>query len=618
MVGRARVAEVRPHAPVGEGAAKLVVGLQRQLINALVEGQPLLQILVGPLNASEFAGMLDSPYDWRSLCIAAKGMLHLGSGQSSPKQRAVDGFKSQLGNWGANEVASWAAKPNPDVDRVFFALRMKGFGKLRQHGLGPCNREALWCEGACSALAAMIPLEHDPFLRMIAAIDDRFARIVDLGGLEAVLTAMEQFPDAVAVQEQGCRVLAALAEAVQIPDKAEQTCVVAILSAMDCHPGSVLLQEMGCRAVSHLDVEQCFVPAGGIRAILRAMKNHPNAASVQAEACEALASLVRLQYGRCKNCMEHCKQIRLLGGLQVIFEAMQKHSEEPKVQQYACIAICSMLEIDAGGLQFAVAGGVVAIVRTIERYRRAFALEPVLAWAMQVLQFWSVGDEAIDKLSDNDVQIVLDALGEHPEPSVGEHAARTLGNLSRARRWSKFIVQRGGFGLIVKTMEAHEFRESLQEGGCFALGRLVKEEPSNFMRGARVILKAMGNHIGSVELQLHSLMFMESSMNRAGGVAVIGALGGCEAVLKAMQEHAECSQLQVQALRALRALIEHDENKCKLAALSSLTDTLMEAMEDHHKVEEVRELGRHILRTLSASSEARVHSVTLRALSLFL
>jgi len=606
--------------------------VQCYLASAFSAGRPLLETLAGPFNSNGPMGLLDSPYDWRSLLLTSRSFCHLGSWSCTPLRRSIDHFKLELGAWGAKEVNMHAAMAKPDVDRIFFALRMRGFGKRRKHGLMHKGPAASDCELACSALAAILPWEKDFFLRSCRSWTRKTYedRIAELGGVDAVLLAMEDFPDVLPVQEQGCHILANLANEYCIQEGDLGRCLLAILSAMEVHTGSVKLQESGCRAVGSLEIsnEQMLVPCGGIRTILRAMKDHPGAACLQREACGTLNSMITNHKGHADNT---CVQIAALGGGHLILEAVRIHQDDKDLLFDACTVLAVMLKttilsghvhhavkeanLTLDGLSFASIGGVERMVSILSGPR--LVCSGAQGAACRVLRYYSEFDEAIDGFTDANVHSVIDAIGRNLEyGSMCKHGCRTLGNLSRSCQWSDFIVQNGGFEVIAKAMEEHPQERSVQEAGCSALSILIRHEPSTILRVTRVVLRAMAEHPDAINVQMHGLAFMRSSSENSEAATRIGALAGCDAILTAMARHTGDARLQIEGLRVLKALVMHDPNKIRLARLCP-TETLIICIETHLHEREVQELGRQVLQILGSCREARMHDLGLRAISLF-
>jgi len=87
----------------------------------------------------------------------------------------------------------------------------------------------------------------------------------------------------------------------------------------------------------------------------------------------------------------------------------------------------------------------------------------------------------------------------------------------------------------------------------------------------------------------------------------IANLGGIQAILKVMKEHAAEAKVQEQACRALNTLAGNDDNAVKITNLGGI-QAILKAMKDHAAQTKVQEMACGALYRLSFNAEKREES----------
>jgi hypothetical protein len=171
--------------------------------------------------------------------------------------------------------------------------------------------------------------------------------IARAGGLLALIRAMEDHVNDVAIQIASCSALERLA---LDPENeiaiAEIGGVDAVLGAMMCHFKNADLHEAAWSTLWNLTCvnsaeEMTIDTAGGMQAIVSCMKQHINNPMVQKNACGALTNL-------CLHSEARLQALSDAGGFVAISSALQKHFKNPEVRKQASFALTSLLESHAG------------------------------------------------------------------------------------------------------------------------------------------------------------------------------------------------------------------------------------------------------------------------------
>jgi len=209
---------------------------------------------------------------------------------SSSIVEEIRAVREQLDN---NEV-------NPDeCARIIVAL-------MRKHTLSS------WVQAVCCyQLACWIDKSGPPGQ----------AAVVDAGGVECIVAAMQQHWSEMSVQETACEALASLSGH---PSAAARLAAVdgieSVVSAMQEYGGRVALQESACHVLHSVARDAGnrarIVAAGGIECIVAAMKRHTAGDTLQKWASAALSLLAD---------NAHCRaRLDAAGGSELIASELQK------------------------------------------------------------------------------------------------------------------------------------------------------------------------------------------------------------------------------------------------------------------------------------------------------
>jgi len=184
----------------------------------------------------------------------------------------------------------------------------------------------------CAALANSIHKKselmggHNALLTPVCT--ENQVAIARAGGIEVVLSAMEEHAWSVGVQEQGCLALCSLSfnnAENQVAIKGAGGIKAAVL-AMKRHAMSVVVQEAGCLALCSLafNNDNQDAIAGVIEVVLLAMRNHKTSVVLQQQGWAVLRNLAL-------NNVENLNQLAVtiagagVRGLEAVLWAMAKH-----------------------------------------------------------------------------------------------------------------------------------------------------------------------------------------------------------------------------------------------------------------------------------------------------
>eukprot|EP00961_Rhodomonas_salina_P076748 1030158-Rhodomonas_salina.1 len=156
--------------------------------------------------------------------------------------------------------------------------------------------------------------------------------ILGVGGIEAVVEAMQGHLESAAVQASGCGALCNLDNS-----SATKSCIKivslggldVVVKAMRSHSKSETVQKLGCIALKNAafnpDNKMKIAAVHGVEAVVEAMQGHPKSEVVQKAGCQALRKLAANADNQIK--------IAGVGGMEALVEAVRNHLESAEVQK---------------------------------------------------------------------------------------------------------------------------------------------------------------------------------------------------------------------------------------------------------------------------------------------
>lgn len=159
------------------------------------------------------------------------------------------------------------------------------------------------------------------------AVRNEFCQdICDLGGLKFIMTLLADSYESAELVRQVLSAIRAVAGNDDVKDTVvDSGGVQLIVIAMNRHMGNAAVCDQGCACLSVLALRkpnncQVIMEEGGAMAALQAMKTHPNVVNVQKQACMVLRNLV----SRMGN---YSQQILEMGAETLIAQALQTHED---------------------------------------------------------------------------------------------------------------------------------------------------------------------------------------------------------------------------------------------------------------------------------------------------
>jgi hypothetical protein len=149
----------------------------------------------------------------------------------------------------------------------------------------------------------------------------------------AVLDIMQRAKAIVAVQANGCGVLAGLAASVDGRSAIleSESGMQVLRFSLDSYEANVEVQLFGCLALSHLSRHPLYRPFSDLGRLLRAIEKLPASAPVVLYACKALFVLLADPAAR--------TTLATGGGLKLVLGAMNKFSDNPELLEAAVLVL---------------------------------------------------------------------------------------------------------------------------------------------------------------------------------------------------------------------------------------------------------------------------------------
>lgn len=237
---------------------------------------------------------------------------------------------------------------------------------------------------------------------------------------------------------------------------------------------------------------------------------------VQEAACLALRELSVGRDDTDARTAAQLKHFMIIGGLELVFNAMDIHSTYPGVQEAAC-----------------------GVLRNL-----AFHAD----------------DSGANIVSGGGLDRVLSAMRAHlASASVQQAACDALGNFALNEDSRASIGSTGGLEAVYAVMATHLMSPGVQETACGALGTLALNHAENkasvVSAGLVHIYAAMGAHVASADVQQEACMVLWSLLQDAACVPLLKAGGIAAALVRtAMAAHPTVSSVQLHGTFVLSKL----------------------------------------------------------------
>lgn len=456
--------------------------------------------------------------------------------------------------------------------------------------------------------------------RMISAMGNGIPCIIKIMGLHV---------DVADVQKNGCALLSQIAssttasEAFIIQNSAMPQAVErgrvskiinaggvdAVISAMSNHRTDVNVQLHACWAASRIgigggcDVVTSLISGGLIETIVDAMIQHRENVGLQFVACVVLRGLSDQDYDISDStCAGERKENRI--GQQ--FSDVSTISGSSVSEKYEPISTKNPMP-----KAMIVSGGLSAITDTMELHINEPLVMSNAMWTISVLCSY---DSAIRStfVHTNGILSIIESVQENPDEVIVEPAIKALTNITMNGRYLSATVQAGALETIVASMTSLQDNASVQEAGCCFLANLAPytsqliDGPSvSRAGGIGAALNAMRIHDSDPEVQSAACSCLWALAFDAPSRIRIANAGGLTAVLSAMRQHSQNATVQEKACGCISNLVITEENRAAIASAGGF-DTIVVAMKTHIKNEKVQGKALRALRNVAVDSTYRV------------
>jgi len=385
--------------------------------------------------------------------------------------------------------------------------------------------------------------------------------VVRAGGVHTILIAMRTFSKYVRVQEEACRALTSFcinAVDVKLALSSEDG-MFAILTAMEQHPDNLGLQQMACALFSTLSMrengQRSVMMHGGLSAILSAMGSFPRDGTIQSLGTGALRNLSSLE--------ENCDRIMESRAVEMIVRAMHTHATEDQVQNHACATIWHLSSKATKNTEaFAQERAIQYIVKAMQSLLESPDLQECAAGAL-----WSISEssysqkKAVAQAGGVDAIVCILFIHLMSEGPV-EKAVGILSAFSAHEEFAIAIADAAAINAVMESMEAHKSSVSILEFGCLFMMNMSRAKPEyadETVCAVSVILEALRTHPDAVSLQREACRalwamsaFSEECRKR------IMAGNGMDLIMKSLEHNNFVSEVQEAAKGAVSNLVYSD------------------------------------------------------------
>jgi hypothetical protein len=317
-----------------------------------------------------------------------------------------------------------------------------------------------------------------------------------VGAIDLVLDAMGLFIEDPRMQEQGLAALANLAAAEEnIEELIDKGTVPQAVAGMNKYPSDLEVQLKGCSVVTNLsshvlDVRDAIMSSSGGGAVILAMVLHSQEAEVQDKALRALRNL--------SSNNEHIKvELAHMGAIDAVVQAMQVHRDDTVVQEAGACTLCNLAGNMDNKTMIGQCGGIDVIVRAMWVHSDAVT---AVEWCCRGLYSLSLTEDNSAKvLQVGGITAAVNAMQAHAESSVvQEMSCALLCNLaSESEEAKEKIVAEEALDAVVLAMVLFSEDVGVQEQACHLLLQLANEANLRSMQASNVselVLAAAGRY----------------------------------------------------------------------------------------------------------------------------
>eukprot|EP00929_Paragymnodinium_shiwhaense_P092210 TRINITY_DN52090_c0_g1_i1.p1 TRINITY_DN52090_c0_g1~~TRINITY_DN52090_c0_g1_i1.p1 ORF type:complete len:513 (+),score=106.90 TRINITY_DN52090_c0_g1_i1:79-1617(+) len=427
------------------------------------------------------------------------------------------------------------------------------------------------------------------------AAAETIERLLELGGIERICTALTTHCGAEGTVAKGCGALWSIAigrpkckEIIGMHGGIEEVC-----TALVVHPTSVEVQMTGCAALWSLT---CNMPnnkaiaasACAVQRVCNTLKVHLPAADGSSNgpghSLQTQLLLARLALGA-MGCIcglpQTRRQVGQFQGIDLVMRALRLFPHEGAVQEQACAALCSIATDDRENqVQILEKGGIELIAKSMSLHEQDELVTEQACAALAALACLPECREVIGKAGI--AQQIVAAMRVHSGcTGVQTAGIAAFRNLSLDEDSQAVVGASGGIERICSGMRLHRDHSRIQYQGCAALRsvacNLDNREVAANHGGLELVCRAMEIYKEDAILQAEACAALHNLSCNYNNLSLICKVGGLDRLREALQNFPEDTVVQEEGQRALARLLIWARKDKETATTLALQDpsTLM-------------------------------------------
>jgi len=300
--------------------------------------------------------------------------------------------------------------------------------------------------------------------------------LVDKGGPEMILTAMEKHRAEEDLQKEACRAIEVITKKYHKGKHAfgvnGHDAIVALIKSMEDHSSSPKIQRLNCRALASLVGEQIessriLVAEGGLKAIRQALKNHDSSIEVIENAFDLLFSVLNSA-----NSYLLDEEVAMTISVERILSIMTFFRDNEKMlgQGLNLLCLCCR-ESPRNRSSVASLYSFEVILGSLDH---CIHNKEILRNGTTLIQYLSQTEGnavAAGLMSEGGMELLLNAIRRHiSDAAIVEQVSLIVAKM--ARPFSDKIRKEGGIELLLSGMRRHDETVDVQRAACLALWKL--------------------------------------------------------------------------------------------------------------------------------------------------
>lgn len=289
---------------------------------------------------------------------------------------------------------------------------------------------------------------------------------------------------------------------------------------------------------------------------------HAGAASISdvAQACTVLGSIALTDFGS--------GAVASAGGVPAVVASLQRHATLSSVVITACHALGNLARQDEHNAAAAASGAVPALMTALTR---ATSAASAMA-ACHVLSVMAGRDESRAAITAHDgIPAIVKALEKYAaSPSVSAIACYALERLGCTDENRAAIAAAGGVAAIVHALGEHRAAEAVAEAACRALGELATTEDMcatmSAAHAAAAVLSALRAHKASAGVAEAAVSALRTMAMHRSSRACIAAADGIPVIEGVLATHSASKTISREAFAALCELADNAEARARYRA----------------------------------------------------